>query len=55
VHANQAVFTVGKPVRSKEYLEWDMEGMFLPNTTDATAGGFSPVQVIAKNARSTAY
>lgn len=55
VHANQAVFKVGKPVRSKEYLEWDMEGTFLANTTDATAGGYSPVKVIATNGRSAAY
>lgn len=55
VSANQAAFTVGKPVRSKEYLEWDVSGKFVPNTTNASSGGFSPCQIVAKNGRSSSF
>jgi hypothetical protein len=32
-----------------------VSGKFEPNTTNATAGGFSPVQCVAQNGRSSAY
>lgn len=55
ISAQIAAFTVGKPIRSKEYLQWDTEGKFVFNTTNATSGGYSPVQCVAQNGRSTAY
>jgi hypothetical protein len=39
----------------KEWMEVDLEYRGLPNTTDATAGGRSPMKVTIANAVATSY
>lgn len=55
VHSSQANWTVGKITRGKDFVETDLEWLSVANSTDATAGGVSPVKVTVVNTVSSAY
>ena len=55
VHSSFARFTKGSLDRSKEWVEVPLELQLLPNSTDATAGGVSPVAITVANAHTTEY
>lgn len=58
LNAGDAAFTTGKPTRQKEYLQWDVSGKLVPNTSNGTSGGgggSSPFYVVAQNNKSTGY
>lgn len=48
-------FKTGKINRGKEYVSVDLDFVALPNATDATAGGLSPVVISVTNAQAAAY
>lgn len=51
----QVAWKTAKPSLSKEFKEIALEFVAIPNTTNATAGGVSPVKATAVNAQSAAY
>jgi hypothetical protein len=55
IHSSKARFTSGEVDRSKEWVEVPLELQLLPNSTDALAGGVSPVALTAANAVTTVY
>ena len=55
IHSTTSVFRTGKPNFGKEWVEDDLTFTPIPNTTDALAGGQSPVLVTVANARATSY
>jgi hypothetical protein len=56
IHSSKAQFkTATRNIGSKAWVEVELEVQFLPTTTDATAGGVSPLQMISANAITTAY
>jgi hypothetical protein len=52
---SQCAMRVAKVLRSKDYVEVEVQFKGIPNTTDATAGGYSPVVARIVNGQSTAY
>ncbi len=55
IHSSKAQFKTGEIDRSKEYVDAPLEFQLLPTSTDATAGGVSPVAITIANATTTAY
>lgn len=55
IHSSSTLFTAGELDRSKEYVEAMLTFDMLPTSTDATAGGVSPLIVTIANAVTTAY
>lgn len=55
VHSSKAKIISGELDRSKEWLEVPLEMTLLPNTTDVTAGGVSPLTITVGNAHASAY
>lgn len=55
IHATTAKFKTAKVVRSKEWVEIELEGEMLPNSTDVVAGGLSPVKTATTNGQSAQY
>jgi len=55
LHCSNADFTTGAITRSKEWVEVELDVQLLPTTTDATAGGVSPINISIGNAVTTAY
>lgn len=54
-HSSRAKFTTGSLDRSKEWVEVPLDMTLIPSSSDATAGGVSPVSVQVANAQTTAY
>ena len=54
-HNSKAKFTTGELDRSKEWLEVPLDVALLPNSTDALAGGVSPIEITVANAVATTY
>lgn len=52
---NQIAFKTGKPNYGKEWVEMDLDFEPIPNATNATAGGVSPVKVICTNSQSATF
>ena len=55
IHSTTSVFRTGKPNFGKEWVEDDLTFTPIPNTTDALAGGQSPVLVTVANAKTTSF
>jgi hypothetical protein len=55
IHCSQSIFTACDVSRSKEWVEDDMTIDFLPSTTDAKAGGVSPLLISIGNNVTTPY
>jgi hypothetical protein len=56
LHGTTVKLKAAKPaVRGKEWIEQEYQTVWLPNTTDAVAGGRSPIKTTTINAVSTAY
>lgn len=54
-HLSTPAFKTGKINPGKDWIEVDLEFVGLPNSTDAVAGGVSPIKVQILNSQSTAY
>lgn len=55
-HMSNVLYTTGKPTRGKSYVELPLDFKADGNVTDVGAsGGYGPIVVTLKNARSTAY
>jgi len=54
-HATNSVWKTGELVRGKEWVEATLEADLLPTSTDATAGGVSPINVSIGNAVTATY
>jgi hypothetical protein len=54
-HMQVAAFTIGRINRSKDYVEIETEFEAMPNATDASSGGVSPVKFTVSNGQSTTY
>ena len=54
-HSSNAIFKTGELVRSKEWVESSLDLILLPTTTDATAGGVSPINVSIGNGQSASF
>lgn len=54
-HMTNAMFKTGKPQGGKEVMQVDVDYVAKPNTTDATAGGNSPIKITLTNSQSTVY
>lgn len=55
LHSSAAKFTSGDLERSKEEVSAQLDIQFLPTTTDALAGGVSPIKATVANGTTTAY
>jgi hypothetical protein len=55
IHCSKAQFITGELDRSKEYVEVPLDVQLLPTSTDALAGGVSPVKITIANSQSTIY
>ncbi len=55
IHSSNALFTTGALDRSKKYVTVPCDVQLLPSSTDATAGGQSPLVVTIGNSVVTAY
>jgi len=55
VHSSSALYKTGELDRGKEWVEVPIEFQLLPTTTDALAGGVSPVIATVANSTTTAY
>lgn len=56
IHGTKVQFKTGeRTIGSNPYVEATLDLQFLPNATDATAGGVSPLQITVANAVSAAY
>lgn len=55
LHTTKSKFTSGDLDRSKEYVEVPLAFQTIPSSTDATAGGVSPVKATVANARTEEY
>ncbi len=55
IHSTSAIFTSGQLDRSKEYCTVACDVQLLPTSTDATAGGRSPVKITIGNTVATTY
>jgi hypothetical protein len=55
LHSTKAKFTSGAVDRSKEWVEVPLEIQLLPSSTDALAGGVSPLLATVANAQTTQY
>lgn len=55
IHSTTALFTTGEIDRGKEWVEVQCTVQPLPSTTDATAGGSSPLAISVANSVTTAY
>lgn len=55
IQSSKCIFKTAELDRSKEYVEVAMDFEMLPSSTDATAGGVSPLQVTVANTVTTSY
>jgi hypothetical protein len=55
MHSTKAKYTTGELDRSKEYVEVPLDVQLLPSSTDALAGGVSPIVVAFGNAQTASY
>jgi hypothetical protein len=55
IHSTKAKFTSGEIDRSKEWVEVPLDVQLIPSSTDALAGGVSPVIATVANATTTEY
>lgn len=55
IHSSNTMFKTGEVVRGKEYVQATLDFIMLPTSTDATAGGVSPVNISIGNATSATY
>ena len=55
LHSTKMKFTTGELDRSKEWVEVPLEVQLIPSTTDALAGGVSPIKATVANAHTTVY
>ena len=55
LHSSSALYTTGELDRSKKQVEVPLDIQFLPTTTDALAGGVSPLIVTCANAQASSY
>jgi hypothetical protein len=55
IHSTKFKYTTGEIDRSKEYVEVPLDIEFLPTSTDALAGGVSPVKITVANLTSQSY
>ena len=54
-HSTKSKFTSGDLDRSKEWVEVPLEAQLIPSSTDALAGGVSPILVTVANGTTTTY
>jgi hypothetical protein len=54
-HSTKAKFLTGAIDRSKEWAEVPLDVQLLPSTTDALAGGVSPIKITVANAQTGSY
>ncbi len=54
-HSSKTKFQTGELDRSKEWVQATLDGMLLPTSTDALAGGVSPIVCSVGNAVSASY
>jgi len=55
LHSTKCKFTTGELDRSKEWVEVPLELQLIPSSTDALAGGVSPIKITCANAVTTEY
>lgn len=55
LHSTKAKFTSGELDRSKDWVEVPLEVQLLPSSTDALAGGVSPILATVANGTSSTY
>lgn len=55
IHSSKAKFVTGEIDRGKEYVDVPITVQFLPSSTDALAGGISPLVLTVANTVTTAY
>src|SRR5579859_4538726 len=55
MHSTTAAFKTGELVRGKEWVEATLDVQLLPSSTDANAGGVSPIAISVGNAQTAAY
>ena len=55
IHGSKVQYITGEIDRSKEYVAVPIDFQMLPNATDATAGGVSPVAITCANSQATSY
>jgi hypothetical protein len=55
LHSTKSKFLTGDLDRSKEWVEVHVESQLIPSSTDATAGGVSPLKITVANATPNEY
>lgn len=55
LHSTTSMFKTAEVDRSSKYVKVPLEVQFLPNSTDAVAGGIAPLKAVVANAQTTAY
>ncbi len=55
LHSSKCKFTTAELDRSKEWVEVPLEVQLIPSSTDALAGGVSPVKITAANGTTTEF
>jgi hypothetical protein len=55
LHSSKAKFTTAELDRSKEWVEVPLDMQLIPSSTDALAGGVSPIKATVANAKTTEY
>ena len=55
LHCSLAAFKTGEIDRGSDYVKVPLDVQLLPTTTDATAGGVSPINISIGNALATSY
>ncbi len=55
IHSSNCMWKTADVDRSKDWVEVPLEFQMLPSSTDATAGGVSPVTITIANATTTSY